>query len=99
ATQIHDIRFRNVIIRSDYHPIHIAVYPDNLYGDISHLYFSGIRAVSGIFPCVEGRADAVLHDISFSDCSFEIKDIYGKPYPKFSHVAGLRMDNTVFDFT
>ena len=38
------------------------------------IYFSKVHSIGLNYPCFNGRAENVLGDIYFSDCTFERKD-------------------------
>ena len=103
-TVVENITVNDVVLdRVEQSPIRIVVYPENLYGSIGSIRFSGITSVSGDFPQVIGRPDAILHDIFFDSCRFTVKGMerfYGcpnVPVPCFRYVKNLVLNNTSFD--
>lgn len=104
ATVVENIHFNNIVFdRVEESPIRIIIHPDNLYGSFNNIRFTGITAVSGDFPQVIGRPDAVPENISFDNCKFTVKGMKrhlgkpGLPVPCFKNVKNLHINNTTFD--
>lgn len=99
-TRVENIHFNNIVFdRVTESPLKVIVYPDNLYGKIKNIRFSNITSVSGDYPLVKGRADAVLEEIYFDNCKFMVdrKQNGNSPVSFFEHVKGLHLNNTTFD--
>lgn len=95
-TCVHGIRFENITLRTTDRPVYIVVHPDNPYGGFHDISFSGIRATAPLFPTVLGREDAVIGNVSFTDCDFTVEEIYDTPFPTFRFVDDLQFRNTAF---
>ena len=99
-TRVENINVSDVVFdRVEESPIKVIVYPDNLYGKIQNIRFSGITSTSGDYPLVIGREDAVLEEIYFDNCKFTVQDSkQPKRHPVFfEHVKGLHLNCTTFD--
>ena len=97
ATVIHHISFSNVTIENCLdRPVYLAVHPENKFGGISDIRFSGLNCTSVLFPTVIGRKDAMPENIFFSDCSFTVSDVYGRPFDIFRNTKNLHFDNVTF---
>ncbi|MBQ7293612.1 MAG: right-handed parallel beta-helix repeat-containing protein [Clostridia bacterium] len=104
ATVVENLLFSNIVFdRVEESPIRIIIHPDNLYGRFKNIRFSEVTSVSGDFPQVIGRPDAVPEDIYFDNCKFTVKGRtfhIGKsdrPVPCFRNVKNLCLNNTSFD--
>ena len=104
ATVIENMSFSNIVFdRVEESPIRIIIHPDNLYGKFKNIRFSAVTSVSGDFPQVIGRPDAMPEDIYFDNCKFTVKGRkahIGKPdlpVPCFRNVKNLCLNGTSFD--
>lgn len=100
-TVVENIRIHNVVMDSvEQAPVCIIVHPDNRYGIFKNIRFTGISANAGNFPQVIGRQDALVENISFTDCHFTVKTMKDHPesfIPCFRNVKNLQLSNTTFD--
>lgn len=74
ATQIEYLSFDHIIMDRGYScPIYVHIQddPDTHCRFVRNLFFSHIHARALQLPCIEGRADCPVEDLTFSDCSFE----------------------------
>jgi polygalacturonase len=97
-SQVSNLVFNNIVLdRVSGTPVKIHVYPENLFDHIRNISFSNVISTSGEFPTIIGREDAVIGDIYFNDCHFNVNQTSDKPYPIFRHVNGLHLNNTIFN--
>ena len=98
-TRVENINISNVVFdRVENSPLKVIVYPDNLYGKIKNIRFSNITSVSGDYPLVVGRRDAILEEIYFDNCKFMVENPKNPQlFPFFTCVKGLHLNNTTFD--
>ncbi|WPJ97838.1 glycosyl hydrolase family 28 protein [Coraliomargarita algicola] len=96
-TQVRNLNFNNIVLdRVTGAPIKLFINPDNLVDYIQEIHFSNITSNSGEFPLVVGRKDAIIKDISFNHCTFNITEQTNESYPIFKNVEGLRLNDTGF---
>jgi polygalacturonase len=75
-TLIERISFDNITIDRNYcEPVSIKIEDRCLVQAIQDISFRGIRSVSRLMPCLYGRSDVKLKNISFSDSEFVIKPV------------------------
>ena len=103
-TVVENIHFSNIVFdRVEESPVRIIIHPDNLYGRFKNIRFSGITSVSGDYPQVIGRKDAMPEDIYFENCKFTVKGLMryighdDRPIVFFKNVKNLCLNNTAFD--
>jgi len=97
-TEVNNLVFNNIVFdRVTENPVKIYVHPENLYGAFRNISFSNIISTSGRFPVIVGREDAVIRDITFSNCSFTVNEDENECLPLFRYVENLRIDNTAFN--
>lgn len=100
-TVVENINIHNVVMDSiEQAPVCIIIYPENRYCIFQNIRFSGISANAGNFPQVIGRPNAVIENISFSDCRFTVKNMKDHPenlIPCFQNVTNLQLHNTTFN--
>ena len=111
ATLIENLAFSNIVMDRLFHePVFINISEHNRCDAIRDLYFSGVHARSAHMPCVNGRADCPVRNVSFTDCHFaqlRREDIPGHetaPHvdrdhtlqPYFRHVENLSLRDTAF---
>ena len=100
-TVVENINIHTVVMDSvEQAPVCIVVHPENRYKSIKNIRFSGISSNSGNFPQVIGRPDAVIENITFTDCRFTVKNMKNYPdrlIPCFRNVKNLQLLNTTFD--
>ena len=111
ATLIENMAFSNIVMDRVFHePVFINISEHNRCEAVRELSFTGIRARAVHMPCVSGRADCPVQDVSFSGCRFtqlRPEDIPGHEtaprvnrdhtlVPWFRHVRGLTLQDTSF---
>ena len=77
STLIENISFSNIVMNKQCsYPVFIKVHESEkvAFKGIRGIYFSGIHSIGPEFPYIEGRKEAPVEDIRFSDCSFRITD-------------------------
>jgi polygalacturonase len=89
---IHDIMFTNVIINCARAPIALTVEEGIALRRLAGIGFSHFRITSGLPILVEGCAETIIRNISFSDVDIATT---GESALKFHHCADLKLDGVV----
>lgn len=96
-TAISNLQFSNILLsRIQGAPVKVIIQPENLVSGIRNIHFMNLVADSGDFPLIIGRVDAVINDISFSHCRFNVSPSLKATGPLFQYVRGLCMSDTTF---
>ena len=115
ATLIERLSFNNIIVDRNYNfPIYIKIEENNLVTAIRDINFSNIHSVSEYLPCLIGRDDSKLQNITLSNCTFSIKkveehedeppyrrcDTYSDiPDQMFRNVENLKLNNVIVNMS
>lgn len=115
ATRIENLTFSDIIMSDTFGcPVDILISsnPSVHCSAIRNLYFHGIRSSSHQMPRISGRKDAVIENVSFDGCHFEVTPMADDDdprahgcvpfrdglvhHPTVTYVRGLQLNGTDF---
>lgn len=115
ATHVQNLNFSNIVMDDICaYPVCISVaeHPETRCECIKNLYFHGIRATAHQMPRICGRKDAVVENVTFDNCRFEVSPLTAEEdlrlngfarfgaqpvkSPEWSHTRNVQFNHTEF---